>query len=59
MKINPDCKVCGNEMFRMPNGHVHCLNCKIKKHEEKYGSQAPAKSGPKPRPDKKTKKDRK
>lgn len=34
MKINPDCKVCGEEMVRLQNGHVFCLKCKIKKAKE-------------------------
>lgn len=36
MKINPDCKVCKEEMVRLQNGYTFCLSCKIKKVKEKY-----------------------
>lgn len=37
MKVNPDCKVCGEEMTRLLNGYVFCLGCKLRKHNEKFG----------------------
>lgn len=38
MKINPDCKKHGKEMFRLLNGKTKCIDCMAEALREKYSN---------------------